>query len=697
MLRFFEERYGRAVLKETVAEIGAELEDLENPDAWVSANLVRRFNHALVARTEEPLLTYEAGLAMSTPGIAGPTYYLMKSLGSPRLVYSKAYELSKPQSRIAKWSVISVDDGSAVLRYAITRGQVDDPLFCLNRQGALAGIPTIFDLPAARVAQPKCIHRGDPCCEYHVTWMKPSLVNRWAGIAFVAMAGGTGLLVATGMVSLAALWVPGLCALGLGAAYVRDLRSRLRTLTEEGQAQLVKNMTQVVVEGQKRQQELMLLARIDQLTRRHYEVKDLLDTVLREITMTLGYDRAMFMLADKEAGKLGKTRTVGFDPELRQVLESFEVSLEPEGNDELLFANILRRRQTVLVVDIEDYRNRLRSEQSRKVLDALKPDAFVAVPIYSDGDVFGLLVVDQTTPERTLTIRDKALLEQLGHRLAMALANVRLVDNLKQRQRAVERALMLNQKLSLYLPVSAVDHILRRPDAALKLGGRRIRAAVLFADIVGFTPWTEANEPEVVVEALNHYFAAMDDVIEEYYGILDKRMGDGMMVVFLERDAQYATSTGEFVLPHSGKKTKEDDDVLTMPMRLAHPARRAIQCALQMQRSLRKFNRRMLERARLSFSVRTGIAYGEVVAGNIGSSHRLEYTVIGDVVNVASRLGSSAKAGAIFTNAETLASAGEGFTTKYQGELKVKGHVKPVRTYEVLYRRPNPALARGSP
>ncbi len=684
MLRFFEERFGRAALEEVVASLGADIEYLEDPEQWVSSKLAQRFAHAMVEKTGEPLLTFEAGLALSNPAIAGPTYYLIRALGSPHLVYSKIYELNKPSSRISRWEVVGIGERSAVLRFKVAEGQIDDPLFCLNRQGGLAGIPTIFDLPAARVDHPRCIHHGDPYCEYHVTWAKPSLVGRWAGLAFAGMALSTGVLAATGVVSSLPLWILGAGLVGVGGAYVWDLRKRLRTISESGQTQLVKNMTQLVLESQRRQQELMLLAKVDRLTRRHYDVNDLIDTALKEVTTTLGYDRAMFMMADTEARTLGNTRCVGFSPEHEALLRSFEVSLDPSDSDERLFANVVRNRQSVLVVDMEDYRKRLHSEASRRVLEELAPDAFVAVAVCTDKDVFGLLVIDQTSPERTLTVRDRELLEQLGHQLAMALANAALVQDLRKRQREVERALLLNQKLSLYLPLSAVDHIHQNPDAALDLGGRRIKAAVLFSDIAGFTPWTEANEPEVVVDALNTYFAVMDDIIDQCYGILDKRMGDGMMVVFLDRDARDSTSTGEF--PFLLQETAQSDGEQRRgpSIRLAHPARRAILCGLRMQRAIRKLNRQMQEERMLSFAVRIGIAFGEVVAGNIGSSHRLEYTVIGDVVNVASRLESSAATGAIFTNEETLACAGMGFTTRFQGELRVKGRLKPVRTYEVL-------------
>jgi class 3 adenylate cyclase len=235
----------------------------------------------------------------------------------------------------------------------------------------------------------------------------------------------------------------------------------------------------------------------------------------------------------------------------------------------------------------------------------------------------------------------------------LALASANLVESLRKERQVLQSSLLLNQKISQYLPRSVVESISVRPEAALQLGGARRRAAVLFSDLVGFTPWSERVEPENAVAFLNWYFTAMDRIVTESKGILDKRIGDGMMVVFLEDDGLHS------------------------------PARRALRCGLNMQAMVSELNADPTRPRLEPFQVRIGVSYGEPVAGNLGSAERMEYTVIGDTVNVASRLEGRCEPGAVLATEQALAAAGPGVRAEPRGELIVKGRTQVVVAWEV--------------
>jgi class 3 adenylate cyclase len=237
--------------------------------------------------------------------------------------------------------------------------------------------------------------------------------------------------------------------------------------------------------------------------------------------------------------------------------------------------------------------------------------------------------------------------------MGLALANARLVARLRREREELRAALLTNQKLSQYLPQAVVARIEAAPEEALRLGGARRRAAVLFSDVVGFTPWAEVVSPEQVVRFLNALFAAMDPEIDRCGGILDKRIGDGMMVVFLEQDG------GE------------------------PPARRALRCGLALQAAVVALNADPALPRSEPFALRVGVAYGEPVAGNIGSMRRLEYTVIGDVVNVASRLEGACAPGEVTATAQAVAAAGPGVAAESRGHLVVKGRQQPVEAFSI--------------
>jgi adenylate cyclase len=178
------------------------------------------------------------------------------------------------------------------------------------------------------------------------------------------------------------------------------------------------------------------------------------------------------------------------------------------------------------------------------------------------------------------------------------------------------RARDIRRMFSSYVSKRIVDELIRDPSKA-KLGGDRKEITVLFSDIRGFTSFSEKHQPEEVVSLLNEYLGAMTHIVFEHEGTLDKFIGDAIMALW------------GAPIPHA-----DDPD-------------RAVQAAIAMQRAITQLNAQWKAEGRPNIGVGIGINYGDTFAGNIGSHLRLEYTVIGDAVNVASRLCSNAKAGEV--------------------------------------------------
>jgi adenylate cyclase len=181
--------------------------------------------------------------------------------------------------------------------------------------------------------------------------------------------------------------------------------------------------------------------------------------------------------------------------------------------------------------------------------------------------------------------------------------------SLRSRLRLYQERHMLRDTFSRYVSPELCEEILKNP-GALALGGRRQQVTVLFADIRNFTSMSEAMAPETVVEVLNTYFTEMVDLVFQYQGTLDKFVGDALMAVF------------------------------GVPLPLPQAADRAVECALTMQRHLRELQAAGKTPIQ---GMRIGINSGEAIMGNIGSDKRMDFTVVGDVVNVAARLQELAK------------------------------------------------------
>ena len=167
-----------------------------------------------------------------------------------------------------------------------------------------------------------------------------------------------------------------------------------------------------------------------------------------------------------------------------------------------------------------------------------------------------------------------------------------------------------------YVSENIVDELLLN-DSSLELGGVEQDVCVLFSDIRGFTAMSETLEPSKVVKLLNAFFDKMIDVVFKYNGTLDKIIGDELMVLY-------------------GAPLKKKDDI-----------KNAVNTAKEMFTTLDKFNKEMVADGFPELSIGIGINYGKVICGNIGSEQQMNYTVIGDTVNLASRLCSAAKPGEI--------------------------------------------------
>jgi adenylate cyclase len=209
---------------------------------------------------------------------------------------------------------------------------------------------------------------------------------------------------------------------------------------------------------------------------------------------------------------------------------------------------------------------------------------------------------------------------------------------------------------SRYVSPNIARVLLARPDL-VHLGGRRKVLSILFADIRGFTSLSERLPPEVVSALLNEYFTEMTDVLFEFDGTLDKFIGDAVLAFF-------------------GDPVDQED----------HPAR-AMACAVAMQKRAAALRDRFESDGKPAIHVGIAVHTGPVVVGNNGSADNFDYTVIGDAVNLASRLQALATADDVITTIRTIENIYE-FKTRYAYEemppVQVRGKSEPIAIARVL-------------
>ena len=211
---------------------------------------------------------------------------------------------------------------------------------------------------------------------------------------------------------------------------------------------------------------------------------------------------------------------------------------------------------------------------------------------------------------------------------------------------------VIQESFGRYVTPEIVDMILQNPDEKW-LKGKKLNVTVMFADIRGFTSFSEKKEPDEVVNILNEYFSMATEVIQKHGGHIDKFAGDEIMVVF------------------GAPIAYEDHSV------------RAVRAAVSLQNELKNFNSRKAGEGREAIRIGTGINSGDVVAGNLGSSKKMEYTVIGDNVNLASRLTREAKADDIIISDSVYEKVADIANVDKLEPVMVKGKSKPIQIYRV--------------
>ncbi len=195
------------------------------------------------------------------------------------------------------------------------------------------------------------------------------------------------------------------------------------------------------------------------------------------------------------------------------------------------------------------------------------------------------------------------------------------------------------------------------PKSALTLSGKLVKATIFYSDIRGFTAMTERMTPEAIYEQLNEYFDAMCRVIFKYGGYVDKFIGDCIMVAF------------------------------SAPVQTPDDARKAVDAALDQQQIIGELGERWRAQGKEPFTVGMGINTGYVVMGNLGATSRMNYTVIGDAVNIAARLYNVALGGQIIISESTYGEVKNFFAVRELDPVVVKGKSAPLRTFEVLGRK----------
>jgi adenylate cyclase len=412
----------------------------------------------------------------------------------------------------------------------------------------------------------------------------------------------------------------------LGFGPQQDISGRVKRLSLSTEAP---SDTGETLEAARSAKKLELLLEISKALSREPDVDKLLETVADMSFQVMAVDRVSIMLGpvlDEMIPRISKSRLGEGWASARHVPRS-------------ILSQIVSDRVAVLTDNAaEDERFKGKSILMQSVRSAMG-----APLVASDGTFLGVIYVDNLTSTHAYAADDLDFLIGFAGVASASIENGTLADRLRR------EALVLSNFQRYFSPDLArqiADH-----GEEVKLGGTKRQVVILFSDIRGFTSMAEKMDPDDVASLLREYFTEMVEIIFRHGGTLDKFIGDAIMALW---GAPFGT---------------EDD------------ADKAMRAAMEMQRKLVELNEHWAQHGQPKVEIGIGINFGEVFAGNIGSEQRLEYTVLGDAVNTASRLCSAAGKGEIVISDLFFKRLKQAPQTEAREPIKVKNKAKPVPIY----------------
>lgn len=374
-----------------------------------------------------------------------------------------------------------------------------------------------------------------------------------------------------------------------------------------------------------RYKEINILYNISERISASLDLKEVARLVIDEASRSIEGNSASVMLLNEETGTLEIVSALSKEYDEDNTVIRYED----------IARTVLRNGRAVIVNDI--------SNDPRYAKGADNSTSLICVPLKTKDRVIGVINIssgDQTD----YAAADLKLLSTLASHAASAIENAVLHEKRIKEER-------IKSNLERYVASQVVKAIMdAKGDISLKSEKRNI--AILFSDIRNFTSTCESLAPEEIVGYLNEYFTHMVEVIFSHEGTVNKFVGDMIVALF------------------------------GAPSRLADNERQAIEAAIEMQERIRSIPNTWIKN---NFDTGIGINSGEVVVGNIGSPRHMDYTAIGDEVNVASRLQSIAKGGQILVSRSVYDVTYNTFRFRGFGRVKVKGKKRPVEVFEVIY------------
>lgn len=575
---------------------------------WISIDFFNEFIEEFKKHGDVNELQEKAGYKNLSREVLGVNHFLLKHFLSPRAAFRAISSYLPKFNKTRTYEVIESSPTHCRIRIGVLSKEFipKDKSARLNWRAVLDGHILAITGKHGKIEQLKSIFDGDEYCEYVVHWKNPLWSFKNASLAAMVSVlavqfwrwGVAHLSFVTALQSFLILILLGVSSL-LGIQFFRKTKRYNEIVDSLSEFQKDADERYRELQGsksllEKNYQEGKLLETISREIQTSDNLDLILNNALKALCTNFDLERAFTMTVDSSGQYLQTSATFGAGASATDLWD-FKVSLDARKSNPLLISSIYKSGQSILVSNVEEHKFHL-NEASRRLIDKLQTKGFAIVPIPSESKNWGVLVVDKGSSPHIITRRDLVAVQRVAQSIGMAL----------DKKAKIESEVHVRKIFQKYVPSSIVQETLG--SAGPKLGGQSKEAICLFLDIRNFTTLSNQMPPEILCDILNQVFNIVNLNVTKSRGIIDKYLGDGALATW-------------GAIPGSESTPSE-----------------VLQTAQAILADLEIMNKALAEKGIKAIEVGIGIHKGPVIAGNIGSQDRMEFTVIGQTVNIASRL-----------------------------------------------------------
>ena len=578
-------------------ELGMDRSYFANQSNWVSIEFFDELIDYASKYCDIIEFQRRSGEKLASKGFLEANCALLGILCSPNIPFNNADRFLPRFNKTRTYTYKKLSHVSGLFQVGLAEGRKlpKESHSCENWKAGLEAYIKLMTGSPGKVRKLTCCYSGDESCNYKIEWY-PTRYKR----LIIFLVSTVIFLFAWPFLqngSLIIFFVLGgglFCKLLYSLKTERDTLIKELNLQEENSLQKYNELQDSKNKAYDMYHEAKIISEVTSRIHSFEKVENILTPTLKDICIKLKYDRAFVMLSDDSKKYLKTKAAYGLRGDGLKIW-NYKVNLKSKAETMKFISTTFRTGKSLLLTDFESRYSEL-NDESKSLVDMFQPENVCIISMKANDESVGVLVVERKRAVGAISRRDLTLLERISQTLGLSI----------EKERRYERESLLRKSFQKFVPTKLVEDFLDKKTDVLK--GEKKNISVAFVDIRGFTELTSEMAPEKLVYFLNKFYSIANTAAKNTGGIIDKLLGDGVLVLWGV---------------HGEYSDKES---------------RALEFFDRLKEGLIFINDESFDFDFPELKIGVGMSSGEAIVGTLGDDIKMEYTAVGPVVNLASRL-----------------------------------------------------------